>query len=130
MALLAPAGAGAQTVVAAGSVTIIGNPLAQPLFDQLVGVVVTSNPGLDKTITQQLPQANGLFVAPFIVVEPKVNPGPSDIGSTLVLTNVSGGLLTVSLIFRNLDGTVRGTVSPLDLQAFETKIMRISELLP
>jgi hypothetical protein len=100
------------------------------LNNQLVATLITANPGLEKTIVHQLPLAGLLFVAPFFVSEEQGNPGPNDIGTTLILTNTTGGLLTITLQFYGLNGTLLLTLTPLDLAAHETKVLRLSDLLP
>ena len=128
IALLWPAGVFAKRVSAGGSLIITndGGPL---LTTQLVAIVLTANPGLEKTITQQLPLPGPLFVAPFFVNQDNVNPQQGDMNTRLVLTNTTGAPLSLTLTLRSLDGSLITTANP-HLGAFETQVVVLSDLLP
>ena len=126
--LLAPAGAWAKRITAGGSVEVTGSSLNA--LSQVVATLITANPGLEKTIVQQLPLANSAFVAPFFINEEQGNPGQNDIGTTLVLTNTSEASLGLTVILYNLDGSVLVTSQVFPLQAHETKIIPLSSLVP
>ena len=127
IALLWPTGVFAKRVSAGGSLTITNN--AGPLTTQLVAMVLTANPGLEKVITQQLPLPGPLFVAPFFVNQDKDNPQQGDLNTHLVLTNTTGSPLSLTLTLRALDGSLITTANP-NLGAFETKAVILSDVLP
>jgi hypothetical protein len=99
----------------------------------VVGTVVISNPGLEKTITQQLPP----FTVP-IVIDAEGS-GPSlrvlrkNLDAVLLVTNPSGtAAITVVIRVWDPDGaelTPTGGVSQT-LGAHATKAIRLSDLLP
>jgi hypothetical protein len=126
--LLVPATGWAKRVTAGGSLTIAGG--SGPLTNQLVAVMVTANPGLEKTIVQQLPLPGPLYVAPFFVNEDKNKPGQGDIGTLVLLTNTTAAPLAITLTLRDLDGNVLGTPAPVNLAAHETRVIELSDLLP
>lgn len=128
LAPFVPTSVWAKRVTAGGSLAIAGNP--GPLTTQLVVVIVTANPGLEKTIVQQLPLTGPIFVAPFFVSEEKGNPLPNDIGTTVLLTNTTGAALSITLTLYDLDGVAIGTPTVLNFAAHETKVIKLSDLLP
>jgi hypothetical protein len=106
--LLMPGIAGARRGNMVGSLTISGADLP----NRLVGIAVVSNPGLEKTMVQQIPP----FTVPVIVdVEfDDSSTGPrilnKNLETTVVLTNVSTTPLTVTLTLRDGDGNEIGSV--------------------
>jgi hypothetical protein len=129
LGLLAPTGAWAKRVTAGGSILLAGSSLSEP-FNQVVVTLITANPGLEKTIVQQLPLPGGLFSAPFFVSEEQGNPGPNDIGTTMILTNATDGPLTFTLTLFSLNGaTVISTPLPV-LNSRETRVIPLGSLLP
>ena len=127
LGLLVPTGVWARRVAAGGSLTIT---TAGPLTNQLVATAVTANPGLEKTLVQQLPLPGPLFVLPFLVNKDKDNPQPGDLDTTLVLTNTTSSILSITLTLRGLDGSVLATSTPPPLMANETRMIQLSDLLP
>jgi hypothetical protein len=125
--LLVPTGAWAKRVTAGGSVAIAG--ASGPLTNQLVAVVLNANRGLEKTIAQQLPLPGPIFVAPFFVNEDKDKPEQGDLVTTLILTNTTGGSLSVTLTLYALDGSVLATSAPA-LAGHETRVIDLAGLLP
>jgi hypothetical protein len=107
--LLVPGIAAARRGNMMGSLTISGDNLP----NRLVGIAVVSNPGLEKTMVQQIPP----FTVPVIVdveFEDSSN-GPrilnKNLDTTVVLTNVSSAPLTVTLTLRDGDGNEIGSVN-------------------
>jgi hypothetical protein len=106
--LLVPGIAAARRGNVVGSLTISGDNLP----NRLVGIALVANPGLEKTMVQQLPP----FTVPVIVdVEfDDSSNGPrilnKNLDTTVVLTNVSSTPLTVTLTLRDGDGNDIGSV--------------------
>jgi hypothetical protein len=127
IALMLPAGAMAKRVTGGGSLTI--TKASGALTTELVVTAVLTNPGLEKTVTQQLPLPGPLYVLPFAVNQDKSNPQQGDLDTILLLTNTTGSSLSIILTLRALDGTVLAT-SPQTLSANQTLVLFISDLLP
>ena len=125
--LLWPTGAWARRVAVGGSLTII--QAAGPLTTQLVVLSVTSNRGLEKVVTQQLPLPGALFVVPFFVNKDKSHDDDGDLDTLLTLTNTTGAPLDLILTLRGLDGSVLTVSTPSTLSAHETRVIVISDLL-
>ena len=125
--LLWPTGAWARRVAVGGSLTI--TQAAGPLTTQLVGLSVTSNRGLEKVVTQQLPLPGALFVVPFFVNKDKDHDDNGDLDTILVLTNTTGAPLDLILTLRALDGSVLTASTQSTLGAHETRAIVISDLL-
>ncbi|MGH7263502.1 MAG: hypothetical protein ACREMB_01450 [Candidatus Rokuibacteriota bacterium] len=122
--LACPAQAAAAAFV--GSVTVEG-----AAEGEVVGFAVTANPGLEKTITQQLPP----LTVP-VIVEGDAGPGPAgpkflkkNLDTLLVLTNTTGVALNLTLRLRDADGGDVGTQA-LTLNPFATQVIIVSNLLP
>ena len=126
--LLAPSGVWAKRITAQGSVTITGG--TGPLTTQLVVTAVTANPGLEKSITQQLPLPGPLFVLPFFVDKEKDSPRQGDLETVLFLTNTTGAVLVVTLTLRDADGEILATSTPPSIPAHGTRTILLSDLLP
>jgi hypothetical protein len=128
--LLLAGPAAAKSAAFLGSLTIEG-----ATEEQVSGFVITANPGLEKTITQQIPP----LTVP-VIVEGEVDEvstsshggGPKflkkNLDSLLVLTNRTDGALDLTLRLRRADGTDAGTQS-LQLGAFATQFVVLSNLL-
>jgi hypothetical protein len=127
IALMLPAGAMAKRVTGGGSLTI--TKASGALTTELVVTAVLTNPGLEKTVAQQLPLPGPLYVLPFFVNEDKSNPQQTDLDTILLLTNTTASSLSIILTLRALDGTVLAT-SPQTLSANQTLVLFISDLLP
>lgn len=125
--LLLPAAGWAKRVTAGGSLSIAGG--SGPLTNQLVAVVITSNRGLEKTISHQLPLPGPIYVAPFFVNEDKGKPDQGDLATLLILTNTTGAALPLTLTLRDLDGDVLAT-STQTLAPHETRVIELADLLP
>jgi hypothetical protein len=106
--LLVPGIAAARRGNVVGSLTIRGDNLP----NRLVGIAVVSNPGLEKTMVQQIPP----FTVPVILdVEfDDSSNGPrilnKNLDTNVVLTNVSTTPLTATLTLRDGDGNEIGSV--------------------
>jgi len=115
--------AGTQTVL--GSLTITG---AGPT--DLVGVVITHNPGFEKTISQQIPP----FIVPIFVdgdtddmTGQVVN---SRFETTVILTNTTGGTLNLTLTILDAGGTNTLATSMISLPPHATTAIDLSGPLP
>jgi hypothetical protein len=64
------------------------------------------------------------------VSEEKDNPGAGDIGTLMILTNTTNGPLMVIMQFYNLDGSLLFGPTSIVLATKETRILRLSEVLP
>ena len=133
--VLVPA-ASATTLLGSVSLTKVSGGVESDLTavpPDVTGTIVISNPGLEKTITQQLPP----FTVP-IVIDAEGS-GPSlrvlrkNLDAVLLLTNPSGTTaITVVIRVWDEDGeelTPAGGVSQT-LGAHVTKAVRLSDLLP
>jgi len=127
--LLVPTGAWARRVTATGSLSLTLTP-AGVLTNQLVVTAVTANPGLEKIIVQELPRTGGTFVLPFFVGTDTVSPLPGDLDTILFITNVTGTVQTPVVTLRSLSGSVLATATLPALAPDETRIVRLSDLLP
>lgn len=128
IALLVPTSAWAVRVTAAGSVVLRGDP---PLSGtELVVTVITSTPSLERAIVQQLPTPGFGFTVPFFVNEEKGNPAPGDLGTLLILTNTTNAPLTIIMQFSNLNGSLLFGPTAVVLGTRETRILRVSDILP
>ncbi len=127
--LLVPTGAWARRVTATGSLSLALTPAAV-LTNQLVVTSVTTNPGLEKIIVQELPRTGGTFVLPFFVGTDTVSPLPGDLDTILFITNVTGIVQTPVVTLRSLSGSVLATATLPGLAPNETRIVRLSDLLP
>jgi hypothetical protein len=128
--LLAPIDASAVRVTAGGSVVLRGDPAFDPLSTELVATFITSGTGLQNPIVQQLPLPGFVFTLPMFVSEEKDNPGAGDIGTLMILTNTTNGPLMVIMQFYNLDGSLLFGPTSIVLATKETRILRLSEVLP
>ena len=126
LGLLVPATGWAKRITAGGSLSIAG--ASAPLTNQLVAVVITSNRGLEKTISHQLPLPGPIYVAPFFVNADKNKPEQGDLVTLLVLTNTTAAALPLTLTLRDLDGDVLAT-SPQTLAPHETRVIELADLL-
>ena len=108
--LLLPGTAAARRETVVGSLTI-GN--GQDLQGKIVGVAVTSNPGLEKTIVQPLPPLAVPVVLDLDVDDSPGRPnGPRilrNLDTFVLLTNVTDVPLAVVLQLRGGDGQVLGS---------------------
>jgi hypothetical protein len=128
LGLMAPTGAWARRVAVGGSLLLTGSSLSEP-FNQVVVTLVTANPGLEKTIVQQLPLPGGLFSAPFFIGEEQGNPAPNDIGTTMILVNATDGPLALTLTLFRFDGSTLVTHAIL-LQSRVTTVLPLSSIVP
>ena len=128
LGLLVPAGAWAAHVVALGSLTITGSgttlSTAPP---DLVGVAVIANPGLEKTITIQIPP----YTFPVFVDKDPSNSSSGNFDTLLALTNVSGAPLTIKLTVHDTTGaTVPLATDTFSIPVNGTLTVQLSTLLP
>jgi hypothetical protein len=129
---LGPSAAQARPVTVLGSVTISddnGNPLTD---GSLVGFAVISNPGLEKTMVQQIPP----YTFPVFMDGESAGPGPSlrllrrNLDTTVVLTNTTGLALVIKLTLRDATGAVVLGTLTRTLETLETRAIPVSDLLP
>ena len=126
-ALLCPTGVWAKRISTGGSLSITSD--GGPLTTQLVGMVLTTNPGLEKIIALQLPLPGPLFVLPFFVNQDKDSPQHGDLNTLLILTNTTGSPLSLTVTLRALDGGLLATAHP-HLGPFETRVIDVLDMLP
>ena len=123
--LLLPQNSSAKTQTVLGSLTITG---AGPT--DLVGVVVTHNPGFEKTISQQIPP----FTVP-IFVDVDTNDTTGDVvhsrfETTVILTNTTGGTLNLTLMILDASGVNTLATSMVNLPPHATTSIDLSGPLP
>ncbi len=125
--LLVPSGTWAKQVAAFGSLTITASDGITPLLTtDLVGAAVIGNPGLEKTITLQIPP----FTFPIAVNTNTSNPGPNNLDTIIVVTNISGASLTFKLNARDAAGDpIALTTDTFTLAANATLAILLSTLL-
>jgi hypothetical protein len=128
--LLIPGAAAAKRPVAAfgrlGITNVDGSPLS-PSSPPVLGFVVIANPGLEKTITIQIPP----YAFPVVVdVDLDDRGNSTNLDTLVVLTNVSGAPLTIRLTLLGADGTPIALASPtLALGVDHTVAVALSSLL-
>ena len=129
VALLFPVAASAKRITTAGSLTIT-RPDGSKLSDELVAAAVMSNPGLEKTVTQQLPLPGPIYVLPFFVDQEKGNSGPGNLDTVVALTNTTSGTLVVRLTLRGPDGQqLPGSPRDVTLGAHATQVVSLSDII-
>ena len=106
-ALLVPEVASARRTVVVGSLTIAGVNIQ----NAIVAMAVVSNPGLEKTIVQQMPP----FTVPVVVDAdlddvPKPRVLGKNLDTTVIITNLIAAPVGVTLIVRDGDGQIIGTL--------------------
>jgi hypothetical protein len=132
--LAIPGALSAKHVVAFGSLLIsqCSNQACSataPLTTEVVVFTVTANPGLEKTMTALL--QGPPFVVPVIVNSDNVNPGSGDLNTIVVITDLTGNGLTVSLAVRDQGGNpVQLTSSTVAIPANGTAAVSLANLLP
>jgi hypothetical protein len=130
--LLLPTSALAKRVSVFGSLTIakcsdVACTDTIGLTSEFNGIVLIANPGLEKTITFQVPP----FTFPVFVNKETDSPGGGDLDTRLVLVNVSGGSQTIKLTLRDLDGNpVALTTDIFTVETNHTLNLLLSNLLP
>ncbi len=130
--MLLPASALARRVSVFGSLLIDrctneACTTTEGLTTQFNGVVVIANPGLEKTITFQIPP----FWFPVFVNKETDSPGGGDLETRLVLVNVSGDFQKIKLTLRDLDGNIVAlTTDIFTVDAAHTLNLLLSNLLP
>jgi hypothetical protein len=117
-----PSTASTQTVLA--SLTITG---AGPT--DLTGVVITHNPGFEKTVSQGIPP----YTVP-VFVDQEVNDMTGQVVNsrfltTVLLTNTTGGTLNLTLTITDAGGTNTLATIPVSLPAHATTAIDLSEAL-
>ena len=127
--VLTPTGAWARRVTAGGSLALSAVP--GPLTTQLSVTAITSNPGQEKSIVQQLPLPGPLYVLPFFVNQDTDHPQSGDIDTVLLITNTTATALEVTLVLRSLDGSLLALRSLVPfLGPLETRVVPLSSFLP
>lgn len=127
--LLLPTAAVAKRVTAAGSL-IFTRENGPALINELVVTTVMANPGLEKTVAQQLPLPGAIYVVPFFVNQEKNNPGQGDLDTFVTMTNTTGSPLSIRLTLRGADGNeLAGSPSIMNLGPHETILFTLSGLL-
>jgi len=125
LGLFLSAEASAKTQTVLGSLRITG---AGP--SELVGFVVSHNPGFEKTITQHIPP---FIVSVFVDVDKDNGNGQvvnSRFDTTVVLTNTTAGTLNLTLTILDASGTQTLATSNISLAANATTAITLSALLP
>lgn len=127
------------SAIVAGPHTMLGSLKieaadASDLTDKLVGFAVIANPGLEKTITQQIPG----FTLPVLVDGDRAD-GPGRrpflnrrLDTTVVLTNTNAtgdGTLNIVLKLRNANGVLLATQAHA-LAQDATVVVHISAIVP
>ena len=101
--LLLPSLAGAKRVTVLGSLTVTRNdgvaPLGVPLVDQVTGLSLMTNPGIEKNIPQQLPP----YTIPMFSDKDKAT-GQGSLDTVVALTNTTNAPLNVFIILRDGGG--------------------------
>jgi hypothetical protein len=125
VSLLLPQNSSAKSQTVLGSLTITG---AGPT--DLVGVVVTHNPGFEKTISQQIPP----YTVP-IFVDADVDDTTGQVvnsrfETTVILTNTTGATLNLTLTIMDAGGTNTLATVPVTLLAHATTAIDLSGPLP
>jgi hypothetical protein len=129
LALLLPVAAYAKRITAAGSVEFT-NDNGGDLVGKLVVVTVMSNPGLEKTVTQNAPLAGNIYVLPFFVDQETGNSGPGNLDTVMALTNTTGDPLSIKLTIRGADGAeLPGSGEVIELGPHATKVVVLSDVL-
>jgi hypothetical protein len=100
---LLPSVAGAKRVTVLGSLAVTRNdgvaPLGVPLTDQVTGLSLMTNPGVEKNIPQQLPP----YTIPMFTDKDKET-GQGSLDTVVALTNTTSSPLDVFIILRDEDG--------------------------
>jgi hypothetical protein len=113
LGLLIPTGVGAKRPVAVfGRLSLTNDDGApfDPAAPPLLGFATIANPGGEKAITMQIPP----YTFPVVVrtdLDDQGNPG--NLNTLVVLTNVSGAVLTVRLTLLDAGGTPVPLTTPL-----------------
>lgn len=133
------AGLGAQAT-SADPLTVLGSLVVTKgdggvLTTELTGFAVIANPGLEKTITQQLPPFTlPVFVDGDTASQPSVPGVPRllrrNFDTTLVLTNTTASSLAIRLTLLGGGGAPLGPPVSRSLAAHETILLLVSDLLP
>jgi hypothetical protein len=102
--LLLPSLAGAKRVTVLGSLTVAlddGSDLGAPLAGEVTGLSLITNPGIEKTIAQQLPP----YTIPMFTDKDK-GTGQGSLDTLVVLTNATATALDILIILRDGDGAL------------------------
>jgi hypothetical protein len=132
LAALSPVPASAKRITAAGSLAITLGTGAPILNGELVVTTVMSNPGLEKTVTQQapLPGPIPIYVLPFFVDQEKGNSGPGNLDTKVLLTNTTGQPLAIKITIRGPDGDqLPGSPHDLTLSPHATQVISLSDVI-
>ncbi|MDE2060730.1 MAG: hypothetical protein KGL31_04620 [candidate division NC10 bacterium] len=130
--MLVPASALAKRVSVFGSLAIAkctdgACTSTTGLTTEFNGIAVIANPGLEKTITFQIPP----FTFPIFANKERSDPGDSDLDTILCLVNVSGSSQTIRLTLRDMDGNpVALTTDTFTVDVNHTLSLLLSDLLP
>jgi hypothetical protein len=124
--LLVPGETAAKRILLLGSVRVDkvtpGGPVA-PEDGELTGLAVIMNPGLEKTMAQQLPPYT---IPVFVDVD---NGGGPNLDTLLALTNTTAAPLEVQVTLYDRTGTVLGTRT-VTLAGHATESFPVSSLVP
>jgi hypothetical protein len=103
--LLLPSPAGAARVTVLGSLAVTLDdgiaPLGVPVDDEISGLSLITNPGVEKTIPQQLPP----YTIPMFSDKDKAT-GQGSLDTLVALTNKTGAALDIFIILRDADGAL------------------------
>jgi hypothetical protein len=126
-----PAAAPARPVTVLGSLTITGDN-AQALTNQIAGFAVIANPGLEKTIVQQLPP----YTLPVFLDGEGPDGSPSlrllrrNLDTTVVLTNTTNAPLVIEITVRDAAGAILTGPRDMTFAAHETQTFQLADILP
>lgn len=131
--LVLPAAAPARPVTVLGSLVITGDGGGALTNSEITGFAVIANPGLEKTMVQQLPP----YTIPVFIDGDGPDGGPPNslrilrrnLDTTVVLTNTTNLPLTIEVTVRNAVGAVIAGPTDMLFAAHQTKTFQVSDLL-
>jgi hypothetical protein len=130
--LALPAAAPARPVTVLGSLTITGDGNVALANDEISGFAVIANPGLEKTIVQQLPP----YTLPVFLDGDGPDGSPSlrllrrNLDTTVVLTNTTNGPLVIEITVRDAAGAIIAGPRDMTFAAHETRTFQLANILP
>jgi hypothetical protein len=130
--LALPAPAPARPVTVLGSLTITGDGNVALANNAITGFAVIANPGLEKTIVQQLPP----YTLPVFLDGDGPDGSPSlrllrrNLDTTVVLTNTTDAVLVIEITVRNAAGVILAGPRDLTFAAHETRTFQLADILP
>lgn len=130
LAALTPVPASAKRITTAGSLAITLADGKEIKNGELVVTTVMSNPGLEKTVTQQAPLPGPIYVLPFFVDQEKGNSGAGNLDTKVLLTNTTDQPLAIKITIWGPGGApLLDEPYALTLPPHATEVMSLSELI-